>query len=378
LTPYWRKKRTQEASVRLLTDLLNAYSPSGKEAAVADRLIKEMRKMGYQTKMDSAGNAIGEIGKGTPSILLCGHMDTVPGQIPVRIENGKLYGRGAVDAKGPLAAMVMAAAEAHKIEPNVKVTVVGVVEEEGTSRGIKQLISEGIEADYAIFGEPSHVENITIGYKGSLRLKLTFKTQGGHSSAPWLYENAIEKTFELWQQIKDSIPSIEKQGTPYSAVTLCLIKITGGKDSSAVPSKSEALIDARIPPSTTPDQVLNRIQDVIKQFQQEHPKVTIKFEIEDSNEPFEADKTSPLVRALSLSIRKIRNKQVTLLHKTGTGDMNILGHAMNVPIVTYGPGDSHLDHTKDENIEVKEYLDSISILKETIIRLSQVHKKEKA
>ena len=65
-----------------------------------------------------------------------------------------------------------------------------------------------------------------------------------------------------------------------------------------------------------------------------------------------------------------------MLHKTGTGDMNILGHTMNMPIVTYGPGDSHLDHTKDEHIEVNEYLDAIEILKGTITRLSQIHNKE--
>lgn len=367
----------QETSIRLLTNLLEAYSPSGKEAKVAKILTTEMRKMGFEAKTDSAGNAIGVIGKGKTSILLCGHMDTVPGQITVKTEDGKLYGRGAVDAKGPLAAMVMAAAKAHKEEPNIKVTVVGVVEEEGTSRGIKQLIADGIKADYAIFGEPSHVENITIGYKGSLRLKLALKTESGHSSAPWLYENALEKTFELWQQIKNTYPPIEKQGTPYHAVTFCLIKVTGGKDSSAVPSQSEALIDTRIPPSTTPNKVLTNIQNTVKQFQQKNPKVTIKLEVEDSNEPFEADKTSELVRSLCFAIRKVRNKQVTLLHKTGTGDMNILGHAINVPIVTYGPGDSHLDHTKNEHIEVDEYLDAIKILKETIIRLSQIHKKEK-
>ncbi len=89
----------QEPAVRLLTELLRVYSPSGKEAAVSNILVKEMQKLGFRAKKDAAGNAIGEIGQGEPTILLCGHMDTVPGKIAVRIENGKLYGRGAVDAK---------------------------------------------------------------------------------------------------------------------------------------------------------------------------------------------------------------------------------------------------------------------------------------
>jgi len=80
-----------------------------------------------------------------------------------------------------------------------------------------------------------------------------------------------------------------------------------------------------------------------------------------------------LVHSLSSSIRKVLNKPATLLRKTGTGDMNILGKAMNLPIVTYGPGDSHLDHTLEEHIVVSEYLDSIKVYKETLVKLSELH-----
>lgn len=90
-------------------------------------------------------------------------------------------------------------------------------------------------------------------------------------------------------------------------------------------------------------------------------------------EPFEVNKSSPLVHALSSSVRKVLNKPATLLRKTGTGDMNILGKAMNLPIVTYGPGDSHLDHTLDEHIVISEYLASIQVYKETLIKLSELH-----
>jgi LysW-gamma-L-lysine carboxypeptidase len=71
----------------------------------------------------------------------------------------------------------------------------------------------------------------------------------------------------------------------------------------------------------------------------------------------------------------VLNKAATLLRKTGTGDMNILGRALNVPVVTYGPGDSHLDHTKDEHILVSEYLDAIQVYKETILKLVELHEK---
>jgi LysW-gamma-L-lysine carboxypeptidase len=366
----------QDQAVRLLTNLLSIYSPSGKEEVISNFLVKEMEKLDFRVKKDAIGNVIGEIGKGEPTILLCGHMDTIAGNLPVRVENNKLYGAGAVDAKGPLAAMIIAAAAlARESALHARVLVVGAVEEEATSNGIKHIIKQGLQADYVIFGEPSGVENITIGYKGSLHLKITCKTETGHSSSPWFYENALEKGFELWQQIKSAYPPVEEQESPFHAVTACLVKLTGGRGNSKVPSKSEMRVDIRVPPQLTAAQVFNVIESVIKQYQTANPKVQVKVAIWDQNEPFEVATNSLLVRAVSYAIRKVMNKPATLLRKTGTGDMNILGRAMNIPIVTYGPGDSHLDHTKDEHILISEYLAGIQVYKETVLKLSELHKK---
>ena len=106
---FWREKRINDYAVQFLTRLLEIYSPSGKEKEVGAFIADEMRKLGFRVKVDEVGNVIGEVGAGKPEILLCGHMDTVPGYIPVRAVDGKLYGRGAVDAKASLAAMVLAA-----------------------------------------------------------------------------------------------------------------------------------------------------------------------------------------------------------------------------------------------------------------------------
>jgi LysW-gamma-L-lysine carboxypeptidase len=134
-------------------------------------------------------------------------------------------------------------------------------------------------------------------------------------------------------------------------------------------------IDIRVPPQFTTAHVFKKTQKVIEQYKTANPKVEVKASIEDTVEPFEVDKSSPLVHALSSSIRKVLNKPATLLRKTGTGDMNILGHAMNMPIVTYGPGDSHLDHTLDEHIVISEYLDSIQVYKETLLKLADLYNK---
>ncbi len=365
-----------EQAVRFLTNLLGIYSPSGKEGDAANFLESEMKKMGFEVGKDAIGNVIGVVGEGEPVILLCGHMDTVAGHLPLRIEEGKIYARGAVDAKGPLAAMIMAAlAASTETGFKGKILVAAVVEEEATSRGVKHLITQGITADYAIFGEPSGVENVTIGYKGQIQLKIVLKTETGHASTPWLYDNSLEKAIELWEQIKhaSSYPSLDPSASPYNAVTACLVKLVGGRATSVVPFEAEMNLDVRVPIQFSTDQVFEQIQKIITKYQAANPKVSVKATVLDTVEPFEVNKASPLVHVLASSVRKVLNKPATLLHKTGTGDMNILGKAMNLPIVTYGPGDSHLDHTLEENIEVKEYLDAISVYKETIMKLAELY-----
>jgi [amino group carrier protein]-lysine/ornithine hydrolase len=367
---------SEQVAVRFLTNLLGIYSPSGKEQDAANFLAVEMKKMGFEVGIDAIGNVIGVVGEGQPVILLCGHMDTVAGHLPLRIEEGKIFARGAVDAKGPLAAMIIAAVEAVKaLGFKGKILVAAVVEEEATSRGVRHLITQGIIADYAVFGEPSGVENVTIGYKGQIQLKIVCKTETGHASTPWLYDNALEKVYELWEQIKNasSYPSLDPSASPYNAVTACLVKVVGGRATSVVPFEVEANLDVRVPIQFSTAQVFEQITKIITKYQAANPKVSVKATVLDTVEPFEVNKASPLVHVLASSVRKVLNKPATLLHKTGTGDMNILGKAMNLPIVTYGPGDSHLDHTVEEHIEINEYLQSIQVYKEMLVKLAELH-----
>jgi LysW-gamma-L-lysine carboxypeptidase len=112
---------------------------------------------------------------------------------------------------------------------------------------------------------------------------------------------------------------------------------------------------------------------IIEAYQNSNPKVSIKTSVTDTVEPFEASKATPIVNVLASSVRRVINKPATLLRKTGTGDMNILGKAMQLPIVTYGPGDGHLDHTPDEHIKIAEYLQAIEIYKDFLLKLSEIH-----
>ena len=102
--------------------------------------------------------------------------------------------------------------------------------------------------------------------------------------------------------------------------------------------------------------------------------VKIKYRVEDKTEPFQANVSSPLVRALVLSILEQRKKRPLLLRKTGTGDMNILGNVLNIPVVTYGPGDPHSSHTVDEKVFVPDYLTGIEIYKSALLHMVRLHK----
>lgn len=353
--------------------MVEIYSPSGEEWELGEFLASEMEGLGFVVRRDAVGNVIGEHGQGRPRVLLCGHMDTVPPELPVRLEDGTLHGRGAVDAKGPLATLIMAASGLVVDGHPGSLVVVGAVDEEGRNTGVTNLIDEGLEADYAVFGEPTDVDTITVGYKGGLLLKVKCETEAGHSSAPWLYENSIEKAMEVWNLVKTLRMPEERRESRFHSISYCLRKIRGGGESSVVPSSCEALIEARIPPSLSVERLSAEILNLIDGYRRGNPHVRVDAEIVDHTEPYISDRRSPLVRALSRSIWRNRGVKVKLVNKTGTGDMNLYGHATGVPAVTYGPGDPHLDHTPHERIEIQDYLDSITILRGALADLLNVH-----
>ena len=364
-------------AVEFLRKALEQYTPSRSEASLAN-LIKDkcVNELGFeQVHIDNVGNIIAVKGNGEPKILLCGHMDTVPGQIPVRIEDGFLYGRGASDAKAPLISMLLAAAEFPKQTGTI--IFAGVVDEEGNATGIKQLVKGKLSVDYAIFGEPSGIENITIAYKGRLAIRLTCDVgNSAHASAPWLAKNSIEEIYDFWNAIKSEIEILHVKETRANSISCSITEITGGSNHNVTPQTSRITIDIRIPTNTTCEKVLKLVDGVINKVAI-NKGIKAVYRIEDNTEPFEADLNSPLVRALSLSIQDIKKKRPILLRKTGTGDMNILGNALNVPVVTYGPGDPHASHTANERVQIEEYVSSIDVFVRALFHMSRFHHNKK-
>jgi [amino group carrier protein]-lysine/ornithine hydrolase len=360
-------------AIELLNRSLKEYTPSRAEASLANLLKdKSINELGFEkTNIDNVGNVIATKGSGRPVILLCGHMDTVPGRIPVRIENGYLYGRGASDAKSSLIAMLLAASEFPKQRGTI--IFAGVVDEEGNATGIKELVRSKTTIDYAIFGEPSGISNITIAYKGRFAFRLTCDVgTSAHASAPWLAKNSIEEVYDFWQAIQLELGRLDSRSDKSNKVTCSLTEISGGSSHNVTPQKCKITVDIRIPTTNTSRKIQELVASIVKEVSIKR-NVRATYRVEDMTEPFEADHTSPLVRALSLSIIDVCRKRPILLRKTGTGDMNILGNAFRIPVVTYGPGDPHSSHTVDERIRIAEYISSIEVYNTTLFHTSRLH-----
>lgn len=365
--------------VELLIDMLKFYTPSRREEKLSHYIAQRMNEFGFSNVyIDQVNNVIGSIGEGSPKILLCGHLDTVPGYLKVQVNDKIVKGRGAVDAKSSFAAMLLAAAELNGMEGIGEVIIAAVTDEEGNGIGMKELVSRGINADYAIFGEPSGLSNITIGYKGRISFKIIAKGRGAHAGSPWVGVSAVEPVFKAWEAIKNYSKRHEIENNKYDSLTSCLTMIRGGTSHNIVPENCEAVIDVRVPPRMRCFEVIRDLNIVINELKKElPPDVDITLKVLDMTEPFEADKRSIVVRGLSIAAYEVLGKGATLVKKTGTGDMNVLGNALRIPVVTYGPGNSHLSHTNNEFIEIKEYLQGIQIYKRAVYHINRLHNKMK-
>jgi len=363
----------RETAVSLLREMVETPSVSGEEAEIASLLEQRMKELGYSTSIDSAGNVIGLIGEGSPHILLCGHMDTVHGDLPVSLDDGVLTGRGSVDAKGPLASLIIGGRRAVDDGFAGSLTVVSAVDEEGRNKGVKELIRHGFDVDYAVFGEPTNVNTLTLGYKGGVLVKVQVRTEPGHSSAPWMYVNAIETGMEVFGEIKLAAYALTEEREGFDALTVNLREIRGGGSFGMVPGECDLWIGFRVPPTIGTRQVNDIVRKCVQDFDSSHGRAEVTLTVIDGAEPYLADSKSKLVKAFTRAIYSQTRSRVTLVKKSGTGDMNYYGAATGIPCLTYGPGDSHLDHTDDEHIRIDDYIGAIEIISRALLNLENLH-----
>lgn len=363
---------TPKFATKMLEKALQLYTPSLSEKPMAEFLADKCDDLGFEDiQIDEVGNVIAKKGTGSPRIMLCGHMDVVPGKVKVRTEGDSLYGRGASDAKAPLIAMLFAAASIQN--NNGTVIFVASVDEEGNATGVKNLVNKEMGVDYAVFGEPSGVKQITIAYKGRLAINLKVNVEdSSHASAPWLSKNAIQESIVFAQELKERLEENQDNKTKGMLLTATITEIKGGISHNVTPRECETTFDIRIPVDMNCKSTEQKISTLVKEIAEKRG-VEAFYSILDETEPFEAEHSSPLVRALTLGIIDIEHSRPTLIRKTGTGDMNVLGNQWKIPVVTYGPGDPHEAHTINEKVSIDEYLRGIEILKKTLQHLKRLH-----
>lgn len=347
---------TNTDAEQLLHDLVATPSVSHHEGDAVRLLVNWMGAHGYNNAyVDEAGNAVGIIGQGDNDIVLLGHIDTFPGQPPVKIEGRLLYGRGTVDAKGPLCTFAAAALRATLPE-NVRVIVIGAVEEEAASSKGAHFAVTQFQPRACVIGEPSQWDRITLGYKG--RLLVEWRWSGGmaHSAGPSL--SPAEQAVAYWERARNYAAKINEGRTAlFEQLDVSLREIHSEQDGAY--GHSDLTIGFRLPPDILPETIAAALQ----------PEDGATMRTYGAEQAFVAERDTVLSRAMRGAIRS-QNGQPKFLYKTGTADMNVVGPRWNCPIIAYGPGDSTLDHTPDEHIDLDEYLRAIDVLAEALGRLN--------
>ena len=334
----------------LLERLVRRYSPSGREGAAVHEFARIARELGYSVRTDAVGNGIARRGRGRPRVVFLGHIDTVEGRLPVRRRAGRLHGRGTVDAKGPLAAALLAGADLAGPGEYVVVAAVG---EETDSRGARHLLPY-VRPDAVIAGEPSGWDGVTIGYKGELQLERTFRGKRTHYSSP--FPTATDRAVE-WVGAVRSFVAERTRESPFRSLTAKVVEFAGQRDGDH--ETARVTVDLRLPPGMTTRDLL---RDLPPAAGAAAPVVRVRVE------PIEVDRSNPVAASLLEGIRAAGGRP-TLWRKGGTSDLNLVLPVWNAPGVAYGPGEARLDHTDRESVSLAELSRSVAVLNFALRRL---------
>lgn len=329
------------------------------EKKVADFLAGVAAKAGldveFQTVLPGRSNLIARLrpkNKIKQTILLAPHLDTVGATenqfIPQR-KNGRLYGRGACDTKGSVAAMLSALIELAKakIRPQeTEIIFAGLVDEENAQAGSRAFAAGEIKADLAIIGEPTKLQVVT-AHKGSLWLRLQTRGRAAHGATPQLGKNAVHEMARIVDVLEtDYAAQLRKRKHKLlGAGTVNVGKISGGRQPNIVPDACEILVDRRTLPGETEAGVRREISALLKKH-----KLSAQISSDKSVpcEALETDFKLPLVQQFFRSVHQTKPVGVQYFC-----DAAVLV-AVGIPSVVFGPGDIAQAHTADEWISLAE------------------------
>lgn len=340
--------------------LLPPSHPRAGEQRVADFLAAIAAKTGldvdFQKVIPGRSNLLARLsprGRVRRRILLAPHLDTVDiagdEQLLPREKNGRLYGRGASDTKGSVAAMMSALCElAQKgVAPEgTEIIFVGLVDEETGQGGSRALAASGFKADLAIVGEPTCLRLVT-AHKGNLWLKLETHGRAAHGSRPELGKNAVLEMARIVDVLETQYAAqLRKHRHPILGhATVNVGTISGGVQANIVPAHCSITIDRRTVPGETDAGVWRELRALLLK---KHLHATLDNTKTGACLPLETNPSLPLVRQFMRSLGQKRPLGVDYFC-----DASVLAHG-GIPSVVFGPGDIAQAHTSDEWISLSE------------------------
>lgn len=341
-----------------LVGLVSHYSPSGQERDAVEWLVTRMQSLGYEEAfVDRAGNAVGVMGHGPKQVVLLGHIDTVPGEIRIEQVGNLRYGRGAVDAKGPLACFVDAVAQVGSRD-GWQFIVIGAVEEERDSEGARFIVDQ-YKPDFLIVGEPNQWDRVALGYKGSAWANITVKRTQAHTASG--EQTAPEIAVEVWLKIKAYTDAFNEG--KQKAFDRLLVTLRGlESESNDFEQWARLKVGVRLPVDISPADWYAKLNEISGDGH------TCVEPIGYAVPAWACAKNTQLVRAFLSGIRSLGGEP-RFVYKTGTADLNIVAPAWKCPALVYGPGDSTLDHTPNEHINLQEYATAVSVLTHVLMTI---------
>ncbi len=291
-------------------------------------------------------------GRATQRVLLAPHLDTVnaasEAQFTPRRKHDRLYGRGACDTKGCVAAMLSALCELARSKSRPKDTEIvfaGLMDEENSQLGSRALVASGLRADLAIVGEPTRLQVVT-AHKGSLWLQLETRGKAAHGASPHLGRNAVHEMSRVVDLLEtDYAAQLRRRRHPLlGAATVSVGTICGGSQPNIVPDRCAISVDRRTLPGETDKTVCREITTLLRK-----EKLQAKVTSRKSHPcwPMETDPKLPLVRRF---LRCVGQSRPAGIHYFC--DASVLSQG-DIPSVVFGPGDIAQAHTADEWISLK-------------------------
>jgi putative selenium metabolism hydrolase len=376
-----------------LQELVRIPGLSTHEAAVAARLAEEMRRVGFaEVWIDPIGNVIGRVGAGQGAkLVLNGHMDTVDVGDPARwahppydgvIEGGVLYGRGACDMKGSLAAMVYGVKAL--LDAGVELTgdlyLAGVVQEEPCEGlAMRVLVEEdGIHPDYVVLGEPTNLQ-VCVGHRGRLEIQVKVQGRAAHASSPSLGDNAIHNAARLIFGLE--LLAARLATDPFLGQgTLAVTEIVSEAASrNAVPDCCRLYIDRRLTLGETERKALAEIQNIINTEELDGQVEVTEYRATSysgyecrTRNAFPAwvmPEDHPLVQSSVRSVREILGRRPRLGRWMFSTDGAYTAGVANIPTVGFGPGEERYAHTLDEQIRLNDVVDAARVYARLAVEL---------